>query len=393
MTTGPQTINRAEFSAILQVVKSTFAADIFSDSQWAIDAFTAIQLNPENMCHFESPNDDLLMAMACLSADKCLDNFRVYKIAAHQDPQTAASDLELYHILGNMEADRVAKRGTQRSISPIHDLAWEVGEWYKLQHDILKDLQVFLARCEILRLDAFDAFKQQTSQDEGGRLFSMERALNWNPDANRLGDDFTIPDRVLSTYMPGASILQLIVSYLLALRWPTECTPGVGCSWYEITVNFIGVTGLQPPRIANRGAQILEFADPKFDDNAMLLPLQVWDVVRMVESAASHIRRFMGVHLVPTSFAKTRWHLGFAGYKNKLAGFSLRPIFPCLNEHLARLRERVTGGGLGIPTGFSSEVIFHRTDNELDKLPYDTRRKQLKCLQQHVAKHGVLAAN
>eukprot|EP00438_Fugacium_kawagutii_P022750 Skav214764 [mRNA] locus=scaffold1230:158615:162745:+ [translate_table: standard] len=333
LTTGPQTINRAEFTAMLQIVRSVSSATIYSDSQWALDAFRAIQLNPCWQYHYGSPNDDLLFQLVAIAQYRCLDNFKLVKLAAHQSVNDVQCDVMLYHVLGNDAADRTAKQGVQRHISPFHDLSWEVGTWYRQQESVLLGLQPFIAQAEALRLDAFDAKRDAAKSIDDGGLFSLSKALSWKPEAVTLVQPFQIPDRVLAAFMPGASLLQLIVTYLLSLQWPEVPTPNVGCSWYEITLNFLGVTGVQIPRIANRGSQILEYIDPTRDETASLLPLQVWDVVRIMESAASHIRRFMGIHLVPTHLAKSRWRLGFVGYKQGLAGFLVRPIFHRLEDH------------------------------------------------------------
>eukprot|EP00438_Fugacium_kawagutii_P026492 Skav202803 [mRNA] locus=scaffold326:882725:884593:- [translate_table: standard] len=390
MTTGPQTINRAELTAMIQIVSSSDEADIYSDSQWAIDAFSAVQRCPVRQQHVGMANDDLLLQLVDLAVNKSLDRFRLFKIAAHQTLTDISSDLELYRALGNHEADRVAKKGVQRDISPMHALGWDIGEWYQRQIRILTELGPFLARAEMLRLDAFDKLTKEHEESVKGKLFSMQKALQWNPDASPLVGTLHIPDRVLETFMPGPSLLRVIVDFLMSLRWPSEETYSVGCSWFEIAVNFFGVTGIEPPRIANRGSQILHYKDPAKEPEAALLPLQVWDVVRILETAASHIRRFMGVNLVPYQFAKTRWHLGFAGYKNKLAGFSVRPVFHCVDLHLEMLQSLVTTGGLGIPRGFTTDMLFTRVDNVLDELGFDVRRKKLKCLQQYVSKYGVL---
>eukprot|EP00438_Fugacium_kawagutii_P031581 Skav225868 [mRNA] locus=scaffold810:341328:346295:+ [translate_table: standard] len=391
MTTGPQTINRAEFSAMIQIVASTSCAIIVSDSQWAIDNFEKIKLEPDFTMHMGAANEDLLFKLCELAHEKCLSNFVLKKIAAHQTDDMAVSDLHLYDILGNREADKAAKLGCQRSISPIHDAAWTVGEWYKHQIKVLDDIQPFLAKAEARRLDAFDQVLHSAKNEEG-KLFSIPRALKWEPDAKPMCEPFAIPEEVLASFLPGASVLQLIVDFLLSLRWPDEPTPGVTCSWFELTANFIGVTGLQPPRIANRGAVNLDFKDPVYDDSALLLPLKVWDVVRLLETAASHIHKLMGLQLVPFHLTKTRWHLGFVGYHNKVAGFLLRPVLHKLDKHCESLRQLVTANGLSVPQPLDGECLFTRHLLDLDHIPYLQRCTNLRKVRAKVKKSGFLDA-
>lgn len=166
MTTGPQTINRAEFTALIQIVASTNRATIVSDSQWAIDTFEKVRVDPDPLVHAGTPNEDLVLQLCHLAMKKSLEPFALQKIAAHQEDKNATSDLALFAILGNREADRVAKAGTRKHISPIHEAAWEVGAWYERQSATLRDLQPFLALAEARRLDAFDAQFQSALSGE-----------------------------------------------------------------------------------------------------------------------------------------------------------------------------------------------------------------------------------
>eukprot|EP00438_Fugacium_kawagutii_P008981 Skav223560 [mRNA] locus=scaffold2197:51047:52243:- [translate_table: standard] len=171
MTTGPQTINRAEFSALLQIVSSCGHARVHSDSAWAIDAFAMVQNCESHATLTGSPNDDLLQQLFWALHAKDGGDFHIRKIAAHQDDTQAQTELELYHILGNREADRVAKVGVQAEISPIHGLCWEIGGWYKQQRVALEKLTPFLAKAEMMRLDAFDARNADPETGGGEALF------------------------------------------------------------------------------------------------------------------------------------------------------------------------------------------------------------------------------
>eukprot|EP00438_Fugacium_kawagutii_P017647 Skav235521 [mRNA] locus=scaffold625:1005043:1008354:+ [translate_table: standard] len=377
MTCGPQTINRAEFTALIQIVASCIGAQVYCDSAWSIDAFGKVQSSPCAMQHFGSSNDDLLQILCSHFETKDPSAFCLHKIAAHRDDSQAISDLDLYYILGNRVADNVAREGVKPEISPIHQICWDVGNWYKNQHDALVLLMPFLAQAEMLRLDAFDK-KTKQLDSEHGKLFSEQRAITWDPIAEPLHSRFVVPDEVLASFLPGASVLQLAVDFLTSLQWPSEPTPGVSISWYELTVNFIGSTKLEPPRICNRGEQFHKYLDPLYDDSAILLPLKVWDVVRLLDNAAAHIHRLMNIELVPYAHAKVRWHLGFMGYKNKVSGFNLRPCLPFLDTHLKVLRDLVTHDGLGIPVPFSVEPNILRTSCPLDMNSFEDRYKAMR---------------
>eukprot|EP00438_Fugacium_kawagutii_P006845 Skav227868 [mRNA] locus=scaffold383:339556:344490:+ [translate_table: standard] len=387
LTTGPQTINRAEFTAILQIVSSTGSAIIHSDSQWAIDMFHKVRMNPDFDAHVGSPNDDLVAKLCSAALVKDLGNFTLHKLAAHRTDAQAVSDLDLFCILGNRYVDEIAKKGTKRDISPIHEAAWSLGEWYHKQVLTLQHLQCFLSKAEAMRLDGFDSIYQAAS-DGGGKLFSLARARTWKPEGFSLAAPFVIPEQVLTSFLPGASILQLAVDYLLALVWPPEGSNHVTCSWYELTVNFIGSTHLKPPRIGNRGDMFPDFVDPAYNDTAELLPIKVWDVVRLLETAAAHIHQLMGIQLVPFEDAKIRWHLGYLGYGNKVAGFTRRPLLLHLDQHCDMMRELVSKDGLGLPRPFSAGVSFQRRLLPLDEIPFKEKCSNLRRVRYRVKTHG-----
>eukprot|EP00438_Fugacium_kawagutii_P008980 Skav223559 [mRNA] locus=scaffold2197:50380:50733:- [translate_table: standard] len=101
-------------------------------------------------------------------------------------------------------------------------------------------------------------------------------------------------------------------------------------------------------------------------------------MVRILDNAASHVKRLMDIELVPFETSKVRWHLGFMGYRNRIAGFNLRPVFPCLDLHLQTLRTLVSNDGLGLPVPFSQQPLFTRHVTPLDDLTYDDRCKNLR---------------
>lgn len=76
LTCGDQTINRAELSAIIQIVRSCAGAFIYSDSAWAIDVFGAVRETPVYAAHMHRANFDLICDLIDLA--KTQRSFSVY---------------------------------------------------------------------------------------------------------------------------------------------------------------------------------------------------------------------------------------------------------------------------------------------------------------------------
>lgn len=144
MVPGKQTVNRAEFTALLQVARSVPFAVIHSDSQWAIDRFAEVAADPCPFSHHHKANFDLLLQLCELGAWRNLRAYALVKIKSHLEDDDVPDNLALYHTLGNRLADTLAIKGTEPMRSPFHAAAHEVANWYATQLALLKDFRLFL---------------------------------------------------------------------------------------------------------------------------------------------------------------------------------------------------------------------------------------------------------
>ena len=127
---GDQTKNRAEFTAMICVVRSTTKAHIIADSKWAIDTFRLVQACPNPIAHHFRDNFDLIAMLCHLFQDKDPSCFSVEKIKSHLSDDQAKNYLDGYKISGNRMADQTAKAASSEKTSPLIALAWEIGRWY-----------------------------------------------------------------------------------------------------------------------------------------------------------------------------------------------------------------------------------------------------------------------
>lgn len=135
------------------------------------------------------------------------------------------------------------------------------------------------------------------------------------------------------------------------LSWPEESNTKGGVSFSELACYFIGVTGIQFPRVVQRGQRYPEFADPRFKDVANLLPQTVWDLCRVMEHAFRVSYEFLGIELFPHAMLHRRQYLGCLGYKHRLSGFLARPVLVSQEQHMLATQRQVHDGQLITSSG------------------------------------------
>eukprot|EP00438_Fugacium_kawagutii_P033969 Skav229534 [mRNA] locus=scaffold451:276587:278038:+ [translate_table: standard] len=387
-TPGPQTINRAEFGALLHIVRSVQSADIYTDSQWALDSFALITENPDYRDHVMRENSDLLFSLCQLARTRELTRFRLHKIRSHMTDEEVHSDKQLYHVLGNRLADFAAGKGTACGISTFNRTAHQVGNWMMNQRTLLQQVQPFVIAAFQSRLDALQSAKQPTRVHQ---MFDLEEALMWQPAARPLFVFEPTADKMLLGFLPGAGVFECIKRWAATLQWPLDDNTTQGISSYELLCNFVGNTHCDLPRPSNPGEQYLQYVDVTEDDMAQLLHASPWEAVRILESAFTYSRKFLGLPMIPENVQKAqKAYLSLYGYKGKVSGYSSRPILPQLVEHVHTMSELVTEKGLRYPRPFRCDAIGPRIQHHLDHLSHETRVKHLRCHYQEVRRYGEL---
>jgi ribonuclease HI len=386
LVNGPQTVNRAELTAIIQIIRSVDCAIIFSDSEWGILAFTKVRDEPWPEAHADELNADLLLTLCELAATKDLMQFDLRKVKSHLTNTDAADDLHLYHILGNRLADQVAVKASQPSRSPLHAACWEVANWYTEQMQALTDMTPFLAQTYINRLDAFQhGGKSQTNERKG--RFRAEHISTWDVPAEPCVAMVQPDSEVLKAFLPGASVLMCILRWSATLRWPLNDDSSGGISTYELAAHFVGVTGCAVPRRSS-GKFHSKFLDPMLVAEADLLPLTQWDVVRVLDMAVTFCRKYLRIDIFPKELYTKRLFLSIFGYKKTIAGYSRRPVLPFQQLHSETLKQMVGNDSLATPKPYVMTHSGMRETNELDLVPHEVRVLQAKRLDHRLRKLG-----
>eukprot|EP00438_Fugacium_kawagutii_P007434 Skav210443 [mRNA] locus=scaffold1297:139065:141077:- [translate_table: standard] len=372
LTPGAQTINRAELAAILQIARSCPTAIIYSDSAWAIEVFEAVRRTPVYSAHFHRANFDLVCDLVDLAISTDLGGIELHKIRSHQCYDDIHDDLQLFLALGNDKADMMAKEGTLRARSDLHQLCWEIAHWCNDQLKSLKHFSKLLVQMELQRLDAFDRRKAQ--QTETMNPADPNFLANWqvtNP--QQLCSDDATPDNFLAGFLPGASFYLALRTWFSMLRWNDVPGDDIGISYFELACNFIGVTGICFPKVVSRGGSHTEYADERFSPDAMLLHQSVWDLTRVLEHAIRLSSKMLDVHFVPLALHQRKCFLQQYGYKGRVAGIMARPVLVEQSLHVEHMFQWAGPSGLTLPSQFSETPAFVVDVHELDELPFHQR--------------------
>eukprot|EP00438_Fugacium_kawagutii_P023375 Skav205446 [mRNA] locus=scaffold2907:4322:8729:- [translate_table: standard] len=390
LVAGSQTINRAELQAIYQIVRSVNSAIIYTDSAWAIERFLEVRQCPNPERFWNQHHSDILILLCELAQTKNLSNFTLCKIKSHQNIAHLTDPVGRYLALGNRFADELAKHATEKHHSPMHRLCWEIATWYAEQLEVLVALQPFLAKAEILRLDAMQ--KQTPNLDFAVKEhFSVEHAIMWQPANLQPPLVFEIPERLLSAFQPSPGALKQLVQWALTLQWPSEDNISGGISWYELLINFLLITQCKIPVQTERKKQHPIFRDFAIHEDAILFPQSVWDCVRFLETGFHYIKRFTGVSLAPLQMHKTRWFLSAYGYQKRISGVSVRPVLPCQLDHIRLLKSAISENELHLPDLSGFPCWFPRQILSQDHLSHRDRYLNHRALAYYVRRHGVLS--
>ena len=141
-----------------------------------------------------------------------------------------------------------------------------------------------------------------------------------------------------------------------------------------------------PRRVA--GKYHAKFLDPLLVEEAALLPITPWDVVRILDMAVSFCKRYMNVDLFPAELYMKRLYLSCFGYKKTIARYSKRPVLTNQQQHFEAMNGFVSGDCLAVPEPYPIEHTGKRSFDPLDNTPHADRILQLKKLDHKIRKFG-----
>ena len=116
-TTGKQTVNRAELTAVCMAIRcypSAVTLNIYSDSQYAVELVRKVYRDPEPNTHWSADNFDLVLQL-CHGVQNTSAEICIQKIKSHQDILSVPTLLGKYYAIGNHCADAAASSRQSRN--------------------------------------------------------------------------------------------------------------------------------------------------------------------------------------------------------------------------------------------------------------------------------------
>ena len=234
-TRGIQTIHNAETTA-LSIAASIPYGIIHTDSTCAIHAFLTYVAMPTT----QSPCHEFLHQVPALSPD------RVRKIKAHQDPRHVKDLLALYHVLGNMMVDQVAK-----TTCADMNHAWQTElEKYHTQIEMERNMMHDVCRLHVELFTARSIAAQKMSRLDDNHLPPEGKAnltpildaiKGWKP---QVMQQLTFPPykEWFEFFSWGAFLAEQLYLWMQTTVWPVESggplEKEIGVSWLELGVSF-----------------------------------------------------------------------------------------------------------------------------------------------------------
>ena len=161
-----------------------------------------------------------------------------------------------------------------------------------------------------------------------------------------------------------------------------------GISNFELMFNFVGITASPLPRVLDKKGLRPEYRDPLRDAAADLIPISVWDAVRLLEHTITFARKILHVELVPEGAKAQRTFLWRYGYKKLLGGLSVRPVLPEQATHAAKMMTAVKDGQLQMFQPFNNSAPVWRQLTDDDLVPHVDRVRMWRRLDGHGRKRS-----
>lgn len=324
-TQGPQKIARSELFAVVLLVETFPAADIYSDSQTTIDRFLACQANRDPLIWINSDDMDLLLRLQTAVTVK----HRILKVAAHQDPMLTTNLLTCYHQLGNMVADLSAVR----ACSGLHP--WLVKEcvafgtelqlqrqsltkWYSLLLELQTHCAKLMTTMEQSSQELTTVLQQQSNFQ---RMQQWSIDAPWQPETVRLS--------MLEECSWGRHIATATLQWMNLVVWPQQTTDDCfGVTWLELVLSFCLFSGiyLPIPRNGSDGKQRLIFCHSW--DELQLYQVKYSDLANYFSILVSQVEKLVFPKRWPSArrgLVKSAYVLGSSTHS---AGYTCRPCFP-----------------------------------------------------------------
>ena len=290
---GMQTINRAEFQAIMTIVANFPRGTIVTDSQYVLNMVECLKgLHSLDFLQ-GSANFDLFSS--CW-AHLRQGTFNFVKVAAHSLHEICENDSEAFHKLGNEAADQSAKLARHKFVySESLYMDSSSGDALPTYDMILQ----FRYALQVARARGLQGQQAQDVHLRADRSFAAQinGLKNWQLDDCWQYQYLQEHDANLQYCLWGTRYAKQLLLWMSTLKWPQHKPDNRGCgiTWYELALNFM--LTMQVGLVANTSSDKKQLTLKRipWEGGEIAFPRQVY----FFERALTHLQTLIPVDILP----------------------------------------------------------------------------------------------
>ena len=338
---GEQSINRAEFCAVIQACRHAVRLGAPATTIWTDSAFVIAEWERGRSQEFHYRDLGYLLTTSWRS------QFDLRKVKAHEDLENL-DGLEWWRAAGNLQADLAAKAAVSSDYGFFLDIVDNIAEQERLQRDLLLLFTRFLVALSkeesilkkaVRRQDA--AVQVEPPADPTGRpadvqfraWIQLQPLPPWKPRLPKWQRDWLLA----TSWPPWFS--QAIWGWAMSLQWPVTATVqgvGRGITYLELLANF--VTKLLPP--SGLGDVDVSTAQGVADR-----PRSLRQLIQCFMDAIRQLERLSGQRLLPVRQGKV-YGLRALGQPQPRIGVAIRPFLSEPSDTCVLLTAVLEAGGI-----------------------------------------------
>eukprot|EP00438_Fugacium_kawagutii_P033243 Skav228427 [mRNA] locus=scaffold1325:335853:337982:- [translate_table: standard] len=238
--TGRQNIHRAEISAMIYICELVSAADIFSDSQVAVDLGNQCNLLLDSASLHTHAEPDLAIQLWQVVQGK---TFAFKKIKAHQDVATCPDLLLRYDRLGNQQANDAAFAACQELQPRLVQQADEIAHHLVQQKQWLEEYYRFFLE---LQRDRAKLRKQSHQYDQHVLQPPGQDTMSDKLVRYAVEDPWPFPTPEVDhsrDFAWGTTWSVIFLDWISRFRWPQEeglhSLQDLGITWIELAISLM----------------------------------------------------------------------------------------------------------------------------------------------------------
>eukprot|EP00438_Fugacium_kawagutii_P019200 Skav226197 [mRNA] locus=scaffold2208:94017:97105:- [translate_table: standard] len=339
---GRQTINRAEFLAIVKAITLSTNIEIITDSSYSRDLILQVLDHPVPEAYVQCPNYDLIFQLITLLRSGPARHIVIKKTHSHQPITDDLDDRLLLDRLGNSLADEVANLQRTHDTLGFVDLHESIRQHFRQWSAVLLKFFQFIIETAITFQDAWKAVRvKEPSATVSDRLQQLSDVVQ--PPFKNL-EHVVLTDSMKRLAYFTVQYTEALLNWAKQLQW--SCEPvcgGAGVTYTELMLSFLRTSDVGIP--VNMNAEISK--TPKYalrhhSPQAAAMPQPRHQDVRIFAFSLEYLVKLTGAELFPVHSKGFVSSMTFVGVPKARSGYKIRCRYPFEQQVLAHIAASVS---------------------------------------------------